>query len=174
MVQDRSTLENIGSTLSRLAREAGPEDRILLLLIGHGTGQGEEAEFNLPGPDLDPHALDRMLMDFRSQTVAVVNTAPSSGPFLPVLSGPNRVVVTATRSALERNETQFGGFFVEGFRGDGADLDKDGRVSLAEAFQFARRETDRYYETRNLLATEHAQLDDDGDGVGVTELGEEV
>ena len=50
------------------------------------------------------------------------------GPFLSALSGPNRIVVTATKTAQERNETQFGGFFVEALRVEGSDLDKDGRV----------------------------------------------
>jgi hypothetical protein len=174
VIHDQSTLENMGSTLASMAGDAGPRDRILILLIGHGTGQGEDVQFNLPGPDLTPQALNVMLNDFRTQTVAVVNTSPSSGPFVPVLSGPNRVVLTATRSAQERNETQFGGFFVEALSQDGSDLDKDGRISLSEAFQYARREVDRYYESRNLLATEHAQLDDDGDGEGSTDLGEDV
>jgi hypothetical protein len=174
IVDDRSTLENLASTIARMAGEAGPRDRILLVFIGHGTGQGEEARFNLPGPDLTPEDLQVMLGDFPTQTVAVVITSPSSGPFIPALSGPNRVVLTATRSALERNETQFGGFFVEALSEDGSDLDKDGRTSLAEAFEYARREVKRYYESRNLLATEHPQLDDDGDGEGSTELGGDV
>jgi hypothetical protein len=170
LVDGRSTVENLDAALTRMADAAAPGDRVLLFLVGHGTGQGEDVEFNLPGPDLRPVDLDRMLDRFLDQTVAVVNTAPSSGPFLPVLSGPNRLVLTATRSAQERNETQFGGFFVQALAQDGSDLDKDGRVSLAEAFQYARREVDRYYESRNLLATEHAQLDDNGDGEGTGEL----
>jgi hypothetical protein len=174
VVDDQSTLENLASAIARMAGDAGPRDRILLILIGHGTGQGEEARFNLPGPDLTPEDLRVMLSDFPTQTVAVVITSSSSGPFIPILSGPNRVVLTATRSALERNETQFGGFFVEALLEDGSDLDKDGRTSLAEAFEYARREVERYYESRNLLATEHPQLDDDGDGEGSTELGGEV
>ena len=174
VIDDRSTSDNISSTLVRMAAEAGPRDQVLIVLIGHGTGQGQDAEFNIPGPDLTPGALDMMLTGFPTQTVAVVNTSPSSGPFLPALSGPNRVVVTATRTAQERNETQFGGFFVEALREDGADLDKDGRVSISEAFQYAKREVDRFYTSQNLLATEHAQLDDDGDGEGSQELGDEA
>jgi hypothetical protein len=173
LIDDRSSLENLTSVLAGMAGEASPRDQILIVLIGHGTGQGEEARFNLPGPDLTPQALDLMLADFPTQTVAVVNTTPSSGPFLSALSGPNRVILTATRTAQERNETQFGGFFVEALLGDASDLDKDGRLSLTEAFQYAKGEVNRYYESLNLLATEHAQLDDNGDGVGSVELGED-
>jgi hypothetical protein len=174
VIRDRSTLENIDAALTQMAAGAGSQDRVLIVLIGHGTGQGDEVEFNLPGPDLTPQELDEMLEKFPTQTLAVVNTSPSSGPFIPALSGPNRVVLTATRTAQERNETQFGGFFVEAMTGEGTDLDKDGRVSLAEAFQYARAEVDRYYTSLNLLATEHALLDDNGDGEGSGELGDEV
>jgi hypothetical protein len=173
LIHDRSTRENIGSALAAMAAEAAPQDRILVVLLGHGSGQGESARFNLPGPDLSPGDLDVFLNGFPTQVVAVVNTAPSSGPFVGGLAGENRIVVTATRTAQERNETQFGGFFVEALTADGSDLDKDGRISLLEAFQYAAREVDRYYEERNLLATEHAQLEDDGDGVGSTEVGED-
>ena len=174
VIDDRSTLENMSNALTSMAASAGPEDRILIVLIGHGTGQGQEVEFNLPGPDLTPGALDVMLMGFPTQMVGVVNTAPSSGPFVSALSGPNRVILTATRTAQERNETQFGAFFVEALRVDGTDLDKDGRVSLLEAFQYAKREVDRYYAGQNLLATEHAQLDDNGDGEGSQEVDEDA
>jgi hypothetical protein len=155
-----------------MAGAARPKDQILILLIGHGSGNGEEVEVNLPGPDLAPKALEVMLSDFPTQTIAVVNTTPSSGPFAAALSGPNRIILTATRTAQERNETQFGGFFVEALKEEGSDLDKNGRVSLAEVFQYAQQETNRYYESRNLLATEHALLEDDGDGEGSLELGE--
>jgi hypothetical protein len=174
LIHDRSTLDNVAAALARMAREAGPTDQILVVLIGHGSGQGTDVRFNLPGPDLAPKDLDLMLREFSTQTLAVVNMSPSSGPFLQALSGPNRIILTATRTAQERNETQFGSFFVEAFKGDGADLDKDGRVSLLEAFEYARRGVSRYYEERNLLATEHAQLDDDGDGVGTGELGDDT
>ncbi len=172
VISAQSTKANVAAALARMAREAGPRDRILVVLVGHGSGQGEDAQLNLPGPDLTPPELDVMLRDFPTQTVAVVNTASSSGPFASGLSGPNRIVVTATRTAQERNETQFGGFFVEALAGEGADLDKDGRVSLLEAFEYARQEVLRYYGERNLLATEHAQLEDDGDGKGTAEPGE--
>ena len=174
VIRSRSTRDNIATVLAEMAGAAGPEDRILMVLFGHGSGQGEAALFNLPGPDLSPGDLDLMLNNFPTQTVAVVNSASSSGPFVQGLSGENRIVVTATKSAQERNETQFGAFFVEALGSEGSDLDKDGRLSLLEAFQYAQREVERYYEAANLLATEHAQLDDDGDGTGSTELQEEA
>jgi hypothetical protein len=89
----------------------------------------------------------------------LVNTASASGDFVPVLSGPNRVLVTATKTGFERNETIFGEFFVDAFASDGADTDKDNRVSVLEAFTYARREVTRRYEDSNRLLTEHALLE---------------
>jgi hypothetical protein len=88
---------------------------------------------------------------------------------LPVLSGPNRVVITATKSAFERNESKFARFFVDALSKDGADADKDDRVSLLEAFRYAAAETKRFYENETKLQTEHAQFDDMGMKEGVAE-----
>jgi hypothetical protein len=155
-----------------LAERAGPGDRVLVVLIGHGTAGGAGVRFNLSGPDLSPEALDAMLDELAPRRVAVVHTGSASGEFVPALSGENRTVITATRTSRENNETWFAGFFAEALEGDGSDLDKDGRVSLLEAFEFSRREVARYYEENDLLATEHALLDDDGDGEGTMEPGE--
>lgn len=169
-----STREGLQAAVGRMASDAGPSDRILVVLIGHGTTRGEEARFNLPGPDVTADELAALLNGaFPTQTVAVVNTASASGPFVEALSGPDRVVMTATRSAREQNETRFGEFFVRALEGDRADLDKDGRLSLLEVFQFAADEVRRHYEEQNLLLTEHALLDDDGDGEGSLEPGPE-
>ena len=110
-------------------------------------------------------ALDR----FKTQQVAFVNMTSASGDMLPLLSAPNRVVITATKSSFERNESVFAKHFVAALTVDGADTDKDGRVSLLEAFRYATTETKRYYEQGNHLQTEHAQLDDDGDKKGTAD-----
>ncbi len=81
---------------------------------------------------------------------------------LALVSSPTRVVVTATKSAFERNESQFGRFFVDALSKDGADTDKDTRISLLEAFKYAEAETKRFYETDGRLATEHPQIADEG------------
>ena len=88
---------------------------------------------------------------------------------LPVLSAANRIVITATKSSFERNESVFARYFIAALTGDGADVDKDGRVSLLEAYRYAVTETKRYYDDQGRLQTEHAQLDDDGDKKGTAE-----
>jgi hypothetical protein len=135
-------------------------------LIGHGSARGGEPTLNLPGPDLTAEELARLLEAFPTQTIVVANLASASGDFIPALSGPRRIVITATKSGAERNQTRFGKFFVEAFAGDQSDVDHDGSVSLLEAFTYARREVTRSYEQQGILLTEHAMLDDNGDKQG--------
>jgi len=165
-ITGRSTREEIERTLAAVAARARPDDLVLILFLGHGSAQGGEARINLPGPDLTAGELSRLLAGLPTQRVALVNTASASGDFVPPLSGANRTIITATRSAGEKNETIFGQYFVQAFAGDDADTDKDGQVSLLEAFVFARREVERFYQSENRLQTEHALLDDNGDGEG--------
>ena len=163
----QSTKANVERALAQLAARAGSGDQIVLVLIGHGSGEGPETKISIPGPDLSAQDFAQLLAKFPTQRVAFVNLTSASGDMLPVLSGSNRVIITATKSAFERNESHFGEFFVDALTKDGADVDKDGRVSLLEAFNYAVVETKRVYDTDTRLQTEHAQLDDTGAKAGV-------
>lgn len=165
----QSTKVNVERALSQLAAKAASGDRIVLVLIGHGSGDGANSKISIPGPDLSAADFARLLGAFKSQQVAFIDMTSASGDMLPLLSAPNRVVITATKSSFERNESHFAQFFVDALTKDGADTDKDGRVSLLEAFTYATAETKRLYETDSRLQTEHAQLDDAGAKTGVSD-----
>jgi hypothetical protein len=165
----RSTREAVAQTLGSVASRATPGDQVWIVLIGHGSAQGEVSRFNLPGPDLTAADFARLLAPLSRQRVAFVNAASASGDFARALAAPGRAIVTATKSPSERNATQFARHFAAALAAPGADVDKDGGVSLLEAFAFAKREVARAYETENRLLTEHAQLEDDGDGVATAE-----
>lgn len=139
-------------------------NELWLVLIGHGTFNGKDAKFNLRGPDLAAADLAKWMEPVR-RPVAVLNCFSSSAPFLNALSRSNRVVVTATRSGGEQNYSRFGTFFAEAMAGDG-DVDKDGQTSLLEAFLVACKKVEDFYASAGRLATEHALLDDNGDGLG--------
>jgi hypothetical protein len=136
-----------------------------IVLIGHGTFDGKEAKFNLRGADVSAGDLSDWLKPFH-RPLAIIDTASASGPFLAKLSATNRVVITATRSGHEVNYARFGIFLSESIADPAADLDKDGQVSLLEAFLTASQRTAEYYSGEGRLATEHALLDDNGDGLG--------
>jgi hypothetical protein len=161
-----STKENIEAALSRAAARGGAGSEFALVLIGHGSGSQEQSKISLPGPDLTAADLERLLAPLSKQRVAVLDLTSASGDALASFSAPGRIVITATKSSFERNESHFAGYFVDALTKDGADADKDGRVSLLEAFQYAAHETERFYSDDSRLQTEHAQLDDDGDQRG--------
>lgn len=156
-------------TLLRQLLEAEPKDDPLplwLVLLGHGTYDGKQARFNLRGPDLTADDLASWLKPFR-RPLALIDAASASAPFLTRLSATNRVVVTATRSGNEQNYARFGEYLATALTDPEADLDQDGQVSLLEAFLAASRGTAEFYRLAGRLATEHALLDDNGDGLGV-------
>src|SRR5205085_1405311 len=82
------------------------------------------------------------------------------------LAGPKRIVVTATDSSAQQFETVFPEFFVRAFDDPAADQDKNGRVSIWEAFSYASAAVRQWYDQHGQLATERALLDDNGDGIG--------
>lgn len=163
-IEARSSRENIERTLRDLASAAGTDDRVFIVLIGHGSGEGEQSRFNVPGRDLSALEYGALLDLFVTQQVGFINTASASGDFAQVLAGPNRVVVTATRDAHQNNQTVFPRFFSEALSAELSDLDKDGRISLLEAYSYASREVKRFYEDDGRMLTETSQLEDNGDG----------
>ncbi|MFQ5742081.1 MAG: C13 family peptidase [Acidobacteriota bacterium] len=164
-ITGRSTKEEIEQTLGALAARVAPQDRIFILLIGHGSSSGQ-SRFNLPGPDMTAGDFASLLDLFPTQRLAFIHTGSASGGFVKALSGNKRTIITATRDQRQYNETVFPRFFVEAFASDVADLDKNKKVSLLEAFEYARREVQRFYNKQGRLLTETALLDDNGDGTG--------
>lgn len=156
----RSTRENIAQAFVRLSSRVQPGDVLFVLLMGHGSGEGAQSKVNLPGPDATAAEYAAWLAGFSRQQVVFVNTATGSGDFVPVLKAPNRVVVAATKTSSERNESVFLSFFADALGKDAADGDKDGRLSVFELFRFARTEVDKAYTSTNRLQTEHALVSD--------------
>lgn len=137
-----------------------------LVLIGHGTFDGREAKFNLRGPDVTPAELAAWLKPLQHESV-IIHNGSAAGSFLKPLSGPNRIVVTATKSGDEVFLTRFGQYFAPAIAGSKeADIDRDGQVSVLEAFLHASKKVADFYEQEGRIATEHALIEDNGDGVG--------
>lgn len=168
-ISGKSTKENVERTLTELAAKLESGEGVFILLIGHGSYQGDESRFNLPGPDMSSTDFAIVLDRFTAQSIVLINTTSASGDFIKDLSGPRRTIITATKSPFERNETVFCQYFVEAFAQDVADVDKDQRISMLEAFNYATNEVRRAYDSDDRLLTEHAQLDDNGDGEGTDE-----
>ncbi len=163
-IRDRSTRENVEKTFAAIAARAQPADEVFIVLIGHGSFDGRLAALSLPGPDLTAEDYARLLGKLPAQRIVFVNTASSSGGFLAALAGPGRTIVTATKTGGERNETRFAPFFAEAFKDSTADTDRNGRVSVAEAFEYAKAKVAAVYTKAGTILTEHATLDDGREG----------
>ena len=160
-----ATAENVRRVIASVAARMTRDDVFFVFLIGHGTFDGTDAKFNLVGPDLESVEWSALLKAIPGRIV-LVNTSSASFPFLERLSGPRRIVITATDSPAQRYDTVFAEYFIRALADPAADLDKNDRVSIWEAFAAASAAVRRHYQQRGQLSTEHALLDDNGDGVG--------
>jgi len=160
----RSTRENVTKALTDLSTSAADNDEIFIVLIGHGTFDGRVGAFNLAGPDLAAADYATLLDRFKTQRIVFVNTSSSSGAFLEPLAGPARTIVTATRTGGERNETRFTEHFIAAWTSEGADSDRNDRISVFEAFEYARLRVEASYEQTGHIPTEHPTLNDGSEG----------
>jgi chorismate mutase len=160
-----ATAAGVRRSLDTIRAKMSAGDVLLVFLIGHGSFDGSEAKFNLVGPDLSSTEWAVLLKPIPGKVV-VVNSTAASFPFLEHLAGPRRIVITATDSVAQRFDTVFPEYFIRALTDAAADIDKNGRVSVWEAFTAASMGVRRYYTQRGQLATERALIDDDGDGVG--------
>jgi hypothetical protein len=164
-----ATREQVQRTLANLTARLTKDDLLVVLLIGHGTlsesAGKEDAKFNLVGPDLNASEWASLLRPLAARLV-FVDTTSVSFPFMRQVAAPQRIVVTATDSGAQEFETVFAEWFIKSLTEMAADTDKDGRVSMLEAFTYASAAVRRSYDEHNQLPTERSLLDDDGDGVG--------
>ncbi|HYW41790.1 MAG TPA: hypothetical protein VE959_02965 [Bryobacteraceae bacterium] len=160
------TREQIRTEFGDLARQAKPADAVVLMLIGHGSYDGVEYKFNIPGPDITGAELATLLDHIPATRQLVVNMTSSSGGSIETLRRPNRIVICATKSGTEKNATVFARYWAEALRDPAADTDKNEAVSALEAFHFAQRKTAEFFDAQKRLATEHSVLEDTGKGEG--------
>ena len=174
LTDQQATRDAVVKAFGTLAAAAGEDDTVAIVLFGFGTYANKVAKFNLAGPDMSAEDFAPLLAKLKSKRVVFVDTTSASSPFVEALSGPGRVVVTATRTGAEVYATLFGGPFVEAFSLEAADADHDGKVSILEAFEFARKSVTASYQREGLLPTEHSLLDDNGDKEGSLEPSREA
>jgi hypothetical protein len=160
------TREQVRARFGELARQVKNTDALVVMLIGHGTYDGQDYKFNLQGPDITASELAALMDRVPAQRQLVVNMTECSGGSIEHLRRPQRIVVAATRAGTERNATVFARYWAEALREPAADTDKNEAVSALEAFRYAQQKTTDFFETQKRLATEHSVIEDTGKGTG--------
>lgn len=153
-----ATREALRAEFSSLGERIGEADSLIVFMIGHGSYDGTLYKFNLPGPDIDSVELMTLLDGMPTRSQLIVNATSASGAVLEDWAADGRLLITATRSGAERNATRFAEHWAEALSSDESDINKNGRVTAQEAFDFASRKVADSYETEGTLATEHPQL----------------
>ncbi len=155
---DDATRQAIVDFFATLGDRRATTDQLIVYLIGHGSYDDHEYKFNLAGPDLTDADILAALDRVPAASQIIVNTSSASGAAADRWQSDSRVVITATRSGVERHATRFGAHFAAALSDPAADTDKNEIVTALEAFDFADRRVRDFFETSGQLATEHAKI----------------
>jgi Caspase domain len=162
VLADKQTAKaDIQKAFDQLRMQLKPADTFFLFLIGHGS-YDTEYKFNIFGPDFTGAEYNQLLGTLKVGRIVVVNGSSASGGLIEALTGKNRMIITATKSGHEGNDTTFYGHFLDALQDPAADEDKDQKVSVWEAFKFATEATDRHYTDEGKIETEHPQISVNG------------
>jgi hypothetical protein len=159
---DEARRDVLEQFFEKLSGELGEDDRVAVFLVGHGSYDGSEYKFNIPGPDITGEDIRELMDSLPASRQLLVVTGSSSGALTDILERDDRTVITATRSGAERNATSFGEWFTEALEEDTADLNKNEYVTVQEAYDYAARAVEEDFDINGRLATEHSQLTGDG------------
>ena len=153
---DDASKENILSAIASLNTDS--DDLIQLHIIGHGSFDGSQYKFNIPGPDVtDSELANALNTQPAKQMVAVMTSA--SGAAMESLQADNRLVITATRTGLQKNVSVFSRYWAEGSNRSNVDLNKNEIVSIDELYNYTLERVTDYYESENLIASEASLIE---------------
>lgn len=153
-----ATREAVVAALENLAATLSESDAVAVFVVGHGSFDGEQYKLNLPGPDIDGDTFGKLFAALPARQQIIVNTTSASGAVLETWAADGRTLITATKSGGERNATRFAEHWAQALASDEADANKNGAITVQEAFDFTARKVADSFEGAGLLATEHAEI----------------
>jgi hypothetical protein len=156
---EQATRDATRRAIAAIAEHATAADQLVVTLIGHGTFDGEEYRFNVPGPDITATDLAAWLEPIAARQQLIVVATSASGGALTKLQREHRIVITATKSGGERNATRFAEYWVKALTSTEADRDKNEWVTAQEAYDYATRKVADAFKGNAALATEHARME---------------
>ncbi len=171
LAKEPATRKAIEREAAGLKESLGPDDRLWVFFLGHADHDGERASFHLPGPDLRDDDLGKLFAGLKCREQVFWMTTPASGWFVKALSARGRVVIAATAADAEYNETEFPQALAAVMKlpPDKLAGGKDGKVSVLDVYRQTVKGVEARFARDKRVPTEHAQLDDNGDGVGTEE-----
>jgi hypothetical protein len=155
---EEATHDAFVNGLDSLRARAKAADSVIVMLVGHGSYDGEAYKLNLPGPDIDGAEVAKLLGAIPARSQLVVNATSASGAILETWAAEGRTLITATRSGFERNATRFAQHFAAALAAGSADINKNGVITAQEAFDYAFRRVADSFTRDGALATEHPQI----------------
>ncbi len=162
--------ETIAKAAEELQAAVQPGDTLWVIVLGHAHYDGRYSWLNVAGDDIHQLDFGRQFEGIRCREQVFFITTPVSGYFLKALAMPGRIVITATEPDLEVNETLYPHKLARVLSGAVSygemEMDRDGHLSLLDLYLWIARDTAQEYVSGMLLSTEHALLDDNGDGRG--------
>jgi hypothetical protein len=168
---ERARRDGIERELKSLINRSAKEDQVAVVLLGHGSYDGEDYRFNIPGPDITGGEILALLNRIPATQQLVVNASSSSGSVIDSWKRANRIVITATKSGNERNATRFAQYWIEALSSADADRDKNETVTAAEAYDYAMRRVADAFKADAALATEHSRIEGNANNFIVARLG---
>ncbi len=135
-----ATFDALTAAFKKLAQNAKPQDQLIFFVVGHGDITVGEPTLSLAGPDPTAKQIAALLDAFPAKNQVVLNFSASSGDFLKALSSSGRVNVTAT-SPSEAEEPVYTEFFLRGLESKRAGADKNGKITLLAAYNWAAQQT---------------------------------
>lgn len=165
------TRESVATVLESLGSDIAPSDTCMLFLLGHAQLYEARSTFNVQGIDFDGTELASWMKPIQCLNRVFWITTPVSGFWLKPLSGPCTTVISATEPDLEFTATEMPYALADIVAGsNGAqplnDIDEDGKLTMLDLYLAVNLEIHQRFRTAERLQTEHAQLDDNGDGIG--------
>ena len=166
LVDTEAKREQVLAAFTQLAETVQPSDQLVLFMLGHAsrTGRGS-VKFNLPRRDITEAEYVTLINSIPAERQVLIFGFPYSGKLVPQLSKPGRIIITSS-SPNEGYSLQagFGNVFVDAFFAAANDTDRNGDISLLEAFLSLQARTKDFYEKDGNVQSEHPHLDDNGDG----------
>lgn len=158
-----STALNINRQLDKIAASITTSDRFIFYYIGQANIVSGQLRLNLPAEDITHLQLSKWLGTVKCGSMLVVLDCPGAELAVKPIAAPGRIIIAAARKD-QPYSTRFTKYFLGVMKNKENDTDKNGKISLLEAFTAVTKQIGDFYKEKQVIRTEHPLLEDNGDG----------